>query len=159
MLEKKIIVSALDPAEKRRLTNEEYEFIFQRVPRFCVDILLVKDGAVLLAKRDIEPFKGLWALPGGMVRYKETIDQAIDRIGSSELGIFAGKRELIGCIDNHDDGPWLQSISNVFVVRRFEGMLRGSEEGREFQFFSAVPEGMQPYHAAFVKEHWSRIVG
>ncbi len=145
------------PAEKRRLTDDEYQFIFSRVPRLCVEILLVQDGGLLLVQRDIEPFKGFWTLPGGMVRYKETIDEALARIIFDELGVTCTEKKLLGYIDCHDDGPWLQSISLAFLVK-FDGQLRGSDQGHNFKFFLDLPEKTQPYHAEFLKENWSTIV-
>lgn len=38
-----------------------------------------EDLKVLLIERDLEPFAGSWALPGGFVRLEETLDQAARR--------------------------------------------------------------------------------
>lgn len=38
-----------------------------------------EDLKVLLIQRDLEPFAGKWALPGGFVRVEETLDQAARR--------------------------------------------------------------------------------
>ena len=42
---------------------------------------------LLLIQRDLEPFKGKWALPGGFVRMEETIEQAVKRELEEETGI------------------------------------------------------------------------
>lgn len=42
---------------------------------------------VLLIERDLEPFKGKWALPGGFVRIDETIDEAARRELREETGV------------------------------------------------------------------------
>jgi 8-oxo-dGTP diphosphatase len=47
-----------------------------------------KEGlSVLLIKRDIEPFKDSWALPGGLVHDEETLEQAVQRELKEETGI------------------------------------------------------------------------
>ena len=40
-------IEALAPAEKRYLTDDEYSFIFQRVPRLCLDFAIIKDNKIL----------------------------------------------------------------------------------------------------------------
>ncbi|MEZ6099044.1 MAG: NUDIX hydrolase [Pirellulaceae bacterium] len=42
---------------------------------------------VMLIERDLEPFAGRWALPGGFVRVEETLDQAARRELQEETGL------------------------------------------------------------------------
>lgn len=144
---------------KKRLTNDEYEFVFKRVPRLCVDCVVISNEGILLAMREIEPFKGFWALPGGMVKYKETIDQAFARIASCELGIRPTSKKLLGCIEHVEDGPYLHSVSLAYLVWGFEGTLRGSDQGRDLRFFSTLPDRTQPFMAQFFRENWEVIMG
>lgn len=46
--------------------------------------------SVLLIKRNIEPFKGWWALPGGLVKTNETLEHAVRRELKEESGIDVG---------------------------------------------------------------------
>ena len=61
-------------------------------PALTVDCVVFgldeEDLKVLLIKRDLEPFAGKWALPGGFVRVDETLDEAARR----ELAEEAGRR-------------------------------------------------------------------
>ena len=62
-------------------------------PAFAVTvdlvILTMADGVlrVLLVRRGEEPFKGMWAIPGGFKRPEETLDEAARREFSEETGV------------------------------------------------------------------------
>jgi len=60
-------------------------------PALTVDIVVFAldqdDLQVMLIQRDIEPFSGQWALPGGFVRVDETLDAAAERELREETGL------------------------------------------------------------------------
>jgi 8-oxo-dGTP diphosphatase len=64
-----------------------------KFPAFAVTvdivILTMADGVlhVLLVRRGEEPFKGMWAIPGGFKRPDETLDEAARRELSEETGV------------------------------------------------------------------------
>jgi 8-oxo-dGTP diphosphatase len=64
-----------------------------KFPAFAVTvdivILTMADGMlhVLLVRRGEEPFKGMWAIPGGFKRPDETLDEAARRELSEETGV------------------------------------------------------------------------
>ena len=59
-----------------------FSYKYER-PALAVDCVVFglddDDLKVLLIRRDIEPFQGRWALPGGFVRMDETVDEAAKR--------------------------------------------------------------------------------
>lgn len=57
------------------------------MPRLCVDLVVHDNGKVLICKRNNEPLKGKWALPGGRVFKGETLAAAVFRVAKQELGI------------------------------------------------------------------------
>jgi len=65
-------------------------------PSVTVDVALLSclDGALraLLVRLGEHPFKGTWALPGGFVGMKESLDQAARRVLGTKAGIAAAQR-------------------------------------------------------------------
>ena len=148
--------------KNRRLTDEEYEFIFSRVPRLCLDFIIIKDDRILLSQRDIEPYKGFWHLPGGMVRYKESFDDAAERILQDELGVSPTNKESAGFIEFlkevNENGLHTHSVSIVFKTKLGEGKIRGSNQASEVDFFESLPENVIPPQKKFLEENWESII-
>ncbi len=67
-----------------------FHYEFAR-PALTVDIVVFAldedDLKVMLIERDLEPFAGRWALPGGFVRVDETLDEAARRELLEETGL------------------------------------------------------------------------
>lgn len=74
----------IDPA--KGLGDELFLAVTSLTPIVNVDILIVKDGSILLSWRDDEQCGVGWRLPGGCVRLKETIEQRVHACARSELG-------------------------------------------------------------------------
>lgn len=55
-----------------------------------------KEGGLLLIKRDIEPCKGHWALPGGFIEVDESIQDAGARELLEETGLEGKPGPLVG---------------------------------------------------------------
>ena len=56
-------------------------------PILAVGAVVLREGKVLLAKRGVEPSRGLWSLPGGVVRSGEALRAAVVRELREECGI------------------------------------------------------------------------
>ena len=79
---------ALGRALRGPLPQDEFDWIFSRVPRLTVEVVMASsDRGVLLALRDFGPCKGLWHLPGGTVRFGEPVTGAVRRVALDELGL------------------------------------------------------------------------
>jgi 8-oxo-dGTP diphosphatase len=69
------------------------EYNPSRFPAFAVTvdmvILTMSDGRlhVLLVRRGVAPYKGMWAIPGGFKRPAETLDEAAKRELAQETGV------------------------------------------------------------------------
>lgn len=67
-----------------------YSYEYAR-PALTVDVVVfaldAEDLQVMLIERDLQPFAGQWALPGGFVRVEETLEQAAIRELQEETGL------------------------------------------------------------------------
>ena len=140
------------------IPDADYAFIYNQVPRLCVDLAIRdKHGALLLTRRDIPPYKGLWHLPGGGIKFKETIAEAASRIAKKEFGVevrlgsFIGPCETMN--DNLDDENPRHSVSIVYETEVIAGEPQTSSETAEIGYFTELPDAMHPYHGPFIKEH------
>jgi len=135
------------------LTQEEFDSIYAKVPRLTVEIIIKNNkGEVYLTKRNIEPCKGLWHLPGGTVRFGEPLTDAVKRIAHRELGIEVIKEKMIGYIEypshylNGMDSP----VGIAFQVTDFDGVFTINEEAGESGWFDELPTPMHDEQVAFL---------
>jgi ADP-ribose pyrophosphatase YjhB (NUDIX family) len=63
-------------------------------PRLGCAGLILRDGRVLLGKRNKEPNRGLWVLPGGGVEFGESFAQTLERELLEEAGIAVEVRDV-----------------------------------------------------------------
>lgn len=140
------------------LSDEDYDFIYSRVPRICVD-LLVKNpsGHILLTQRTIEPYVGHWHFPGGRIKFRESIEDAIKRIGKTELGvdlteeIHNGKVSMAGTCefpDEYQKGQPRHSISIVHEVQLQKDVVLTAHD--KYSFVLEIPDPMIPPQQEFL---------
>ena len=116
--------------------------------------LKTKKGEVHLTKRNIEPCKGLWHLPGGTVRFGEPLTDAVKRIAERELGITPTNTMLLGYIEypshylNGLDSP----VGIAFAITEYEGELKVNEEATDSGWFNELPKEMHDEQRDFLKE-------
>ncbi len=70
------------------LPLKEYQNIISKMPVLCTDIIVTNpDTKYLLVKRNNEPLKSSYWVPGGRILHYETIDNALNRILLKEVNI------------------------------------------------------------------------
>ena len=89
-------------------------------PALTVDIALFYRSQtrieVLLIKRAREPFKGLWAFPGGFVDEDESLEDAAARELFEETGLSGIHLEQIGAFGDPDRDPRGHTVSVAFAA-------------------------------------------
>jgi 8-oxo-dGTP diphosphatase len=73
----------------------------------AVGAIVIDKGSILLVKRNREPARGQWSLPGGRVELGETLREALAREVREETGVDVDVDGLIGTAERvvrDDDG-------------------------------------------------------
>jgi 8-oxo-dGTP diphosphatase len=87
-------------------------------PAVTVDIVLfsLESGRieVLLIKRAREPFRGLWALPGGFVEKDEALERAAERELCEETGLTGIHLEQVGAFGDPGRDPRGHTVSIAY---------------------------------------------
>jgi len=125
-----------------RIPFIEFKKIYSRVPRLCVEVVLMKRKSLLLIRRTIAPAVGQWHTPGGTVLKGEDLEQAVKRVASEELGLQVKVLKFIGVIEyksyiNH----YSQDISLAFKVKVIN-LKKIDLDGHadKYGFFSQIPK-------------------
>jgi ADP-ribose pyrophosphatase YjhB (NUDIX family) len=137
-----------------RLPYEEYRRIYSQVPRLCVDLIVRTEDGVLLARRDIDPGRGLWHLPGGTVLLGESLHQAARRVGSEEVGLSILSLELLGFIEFlPETNPFFHAVTVAFRAVADSREPRALRETAEIGWFLEDPEPMVREQREFLLDH------
>ena len=100
-------------------------------PALAVDAVWIRRGRVLLVRRGRPPFQGQWALPGGFVELRETVEQAVVRELREETGLRARPERLVGVYSGPDRDPRKPTTSVVFRMSGRGGTPHGGDDARE----------------------------
>jgi 8-oxo-dGTP diphosphatase len=116
-----------------------YTYEYPR-PAVTVDALIIakEDDCcrVLLIQRGQEPFKEMWALPGGFVDMDEDLDDAISREVEEETGLKLNNFNQLRAFGKPDRDPRHRTITIAFYTY-LENMLpvKGMDDAMNAQWF------------------------
>lgn len=97
-----------------QIANDLYKKIIANVPIACVDIAVVRNGSILLVKRNDAPAKGCWWLPGGRVFKGEKMVDTAHRKALEEVGLDCVVGPLIHTAETlFPDGPYGMSVHSI----------------------------------------------
>lgn len=138
------------------LSNKEYDKIYSRIPRTCVDLVIKSSKGILLCKRKIQPYSGSWHLPGGRVMFRESINKAIARIALKETGLQIKVKKLLGHMEflkEVQNGSLRHTISFVFLVQLVSGQPKNDKDSESIMFFKKLPKAVLPIHGKFIRDN------
>jgi 8-oxo-dGTP diphosphatase len=96
------------------------------------------DLKVLLIQRDLEPFAGKWALPGGFVRVEESLDQAALRELQEETGVGKVYLEQLYTFGEPKRDPRERVVTAAYyaLVKLSDHRIKGATDARNAAWFS-----------------------
>ncbi len=92
---------------------------------------------MLLIKRTLEPFRGTWALPGGLVKDDESLEQAVERELEEETGVSINYLEQLYSFGEPERDPRNRVVSVAYygLVKPEAFQLTTSNEASEVRWF------------------------
>lgn len=118
-----------------------YEYPRPALTVDCVVFGLDADEAdlqVMLIRRDLPPFKGDWALPGGFVHLDETLDEAARRELQEETGItnlYLEQLYTFGALDR-DPRERIVSVAYYALVRMSDHTVQAATDAADAAWFN-----------------------
>jgi len=124
-----------------KLSKGEAEVI-RKTPTLTVDAIITRKTGngpeVLLVRRRNEPYKGMWALPGGFVEYGEKTSDAVIREVKEETGLSCSVSDLVSVASDPKRDPRGHTVSVIYSMNIEEesGMMAG-DDASELGWFPA----------------------
>jgi len=97
-------------------------------PALTVDAVWIRRGRVLLVRRGRPPFEGMWALPGGFVELRETVEEAVVRELEEETGLVGRPTRIVGVYSGPDRDPRKPTTTVAFLIAGPAGIPRGGDD-------------------------------
>ncbi|MDA0366693.1 MAG: NUDIX hydrolase [Chloroflexi bacterium] len=120
-------------------------------PKLAVGVVPVRNGEILLVRRNHEPAYGRWAFPSGFVDAGEVVEEAARREVREETGVEVELDALLGVYSEPDEQVVFVAYAGTIVA----GEAVAGDEAIEVAFFDpeALPDLPFP-HDQRVIEAW-----
>jgi colanic acid biosynthesis protein WcaH len=139
--------------ESSFIPENEWESIVRNVPLVSVDLVIEHDGGVLLGKRENEPAKDEWFVPGGRVSENEPRTDAVHRVAKDELGEAVVIDDCLGTYEHFYETAAADSVDSKHYLatgyrchfERDDPEIVGDEQHGDFQILRSPFEDLHPY--------------
>lgn len=127
------------------LSISKFANLIETAPLISIDLIVQNKNKILLGKRNNEPAKGYWFVPGGRILKNETINQAIKRISLKEINVEVSidYSDFLGVFEHFYTNSFVSNnISTHYVVLAYKVTLNIFKsvfpliEHKEYNFFS-----------------------
>jgi ADP-ribose pyrophosphatase YjhB (NUDIX family) len=130
-----------------------------RNPKPCGGAMLVHDGRLLLGRREIEPYRGTWDIPGGFCELHEHPRAAAERELFEETGVHGRAIGLLGIwMDDYSGDEVAMNIYYEFEPVGEPVLDAANPEVSELRWFAPdelpIDDISFPDHCREVLETW-----
>jgi colanic acid biosynthesis protein WcaH len=145
-------------ASDQPIPPSEYQTIAKHVPVVSVDLLVHHAGGIVFGKRQNEPAKGEWFVPGGTVLKGETRCQAVHRVAREELGVDVTIEQKLGVYDHFyeaaaSDGiDSKQYLATAYVVTPISKQFEPDDQHTELRTFDTPFPELHDYVQRYVND-------
>ncbi len=126
----------------QKMPYAEFKDIYSKVPKLSVEVIVFKEGKILLTRRAITPGIGEWHTPGGTVLKGEKLNQTVKRVAKEELGLSVDIVKFLGIIE-YDKfiNKYEQGISLAFLVSpKDKGKITLDRQSDKYEYFQELPK-------------------
>jgi 8-oxo-dGTP diphosphatase len=117
-----------------RLLSEQMEHLCKK-PKLTCDGFAIRGGKVLLVKRGRDPYKGSYALPGGIVEYGESAEDCVVREVLEETGLRTSVKRLVGVFSSPDRDPRGHFVTLLYELEITGGKVMGGDDAESASFY------------------------
>jgi ADP-ribose pyrophosphatase len=110
-------------------------------PKVGVGAIVLKDDKVLLIRRGVAPSKGMWAVPGGLLKLGETLQEGVERETLEETGVTVKAKQPVYTFDfleKDDNGCFRFHYVIVDLLAEYVcGKAKAADDALEARWVSA----------------------
>lgn len=153
------------PDDENTIPYEEWWSIVANVPLVSVDLVIEHNGGILLGKRENEPAKGEWFVPGGRVLKNEQRTDAVHRVAAKELSESVEIDDCLGTYEHFYDTSEIDGVESKHYVatayhcyfEKDDPVVTGDNQHRSLKLFQPPFSGqkihsyVEPYLGALEK--------
>jgi colanic acid biosynthesis protein WcaH len=153
----KIEAMIKDPSEG--LPDDIFLLISRITPLINVDLLIKnQEGQTLLTWRDDGYYPPGWHIPGGIIRYKETVAQRVHACALNELGADVKFKENPLAMNEmihplrKNRGHFISLLIKCTLIgspRRKNGFKKGAPKPGEWAWHDRCPDDLIPVHEMY----------
>lgn len=142
------------------MAKYEYEYPHPAVATDCV--VFGFDGhklKVLLIQRGLDPYKGMWAFPGGFMRMDETAEECASRELKEETGlILTSNIRQLGAFSGVHRDPRERIVSIAFYALARQSEVKGGDDAANAKWWAIddIPQ-LAFDHDFILRQAMSRI--
>jgi len=143
---------------ERLYCEAEQRFIYENPIPAATGIVTDDAGRILLVRRNREPGKNQWALPGGFIELRESPDAAAKRELEEECGIVARDPSLVDIIYQESEFYGSSLLIICYSFEGFEGTPRAGDDAEKVRFygFDRLPKLAFEAHDRLIGKYLAR---
>ncbi len=111
-----------------------------QVPRIAVGAVIKENDKILLVKRKKTPAEGLWAIPGGKVKWGETLEQALKREIEEEAHVKIEIEKFLKTVEvfarNEKQEIVFHYVILDYLAKITEGEPHAGDDALEIRWFA-----------------------